>query len=63
LETKYGFQVRDLHLVVIHPENSFKNYEKIQMPVIQNEVKILLDDHLSKRKSNINTYFKKKSDK
>ena len=63
LETKYDFQVRDLHLVVIHPENSFKNYEKIQMPVIQNEVKILLDDHLSKRKSNINTYFKKKSDK
>ena len=33
------------------------------MPVIQNEIKILLDDHLSKRKSNINTYFKKKSDK
>ena len=60
LETKYGFQVKDLHLVVIHPENSFNNYEKIQLPFIQNDVKKLLDSHLMKTKSNIQNYFTKK---
>lgn len=35
LETKYGFTVKDLHLVVIHPDNEIKNYEKIELPFIQ----------------------------
>lgn len=35
LETKYGFTVKDLHLVVIHPENTIGTYEKIEMPFIQ----------------------------
>lgn len=61
LESKYGFEVRDLHLVVIHPENTFKNYEKIKVPFIQEDAKILLDNDLAKRKANIGTYFKKKS--
>lgn len=50
LETKYGLTVKDLHLVVIHPENSIQNYEKIQLPFIQNEVKILLEHHKQKNK-------------
>ena len=35
LESKYGFIVKDLHLVVIHPNNEIKNYEKIELPFIQ----------------------------
>ena len=35
LETKYGFTVKDLHLVVIHPENVCETYEKIEIPFIQ----------------------------
>lgn len=34
LEEKYGIKVKDLHLVVIHPENENKNYEKIKLPII-----------------------------
>jgi hypothetical protein len=48
LETKYGFQIKDLHLVVIHPENVCDNYEKIKLPFIQKDVKILLDHHLQR---------------
>jgi hypothetical protein len=62
LESKYGFQVKDLHLVVIHPDNSFQNYEKIKLPFIQNDVKTLLDAHLVKEKSNIKNYFSKKKE-
>ena len=32
LETKYQKKVKDLHLVVIHPDND--NYQKIQLPII-----------------------------
>lgn len=34
LESKYGFVVNDINLVVIHPENLTENYEKIQLPFI-----------------------------
>ena len=34
VESKYGFKVKDLHLVVIHPENELQNYEKIKVPII-----------------------------
>lgn len=34
LETKYDKIVRDLHLVVIHPENTCGNYEKIKLPIL-----------------------------
>lgn len=50
LESKYGLQVRDLHLVVIHPENETENYEKIKLPFIQKEVHILLDHFIKKSK-------------
>tara|TARA_Y100000389_G_scaffold153040_1_gene153164 strand:+ start:6029 stop:6844 length:816 start_codon:yes stop_codon:yes gene_type:complete len=34
LETNYGFTIKDIHLVVIHPENEIENYEKIKLPFI-----------------------------
>ena len=34
LESKYDKTVRDLHLVVIHPENNHGNYEKIKLPIL-----------------------------
>ena len=34
LESKYNKTVRDLHLVVIHPENKHGNYEKIKLPIL-----------------------------
>lgn len=43
LEEKYGFTVKDLHLVVIHPENS-DNYVKIQLPIMKNEMRELFDE-------------------
>ena len=42
LETKYDLKVKDLHLVVIHPENTCDNYEKMQCPFIQDDVRTLL---------------------
>ena len=43
LETKYDLIVRDLHLVVIHPENDTNNYEKIKLPIIPTkDIEILL---------------------
>jgi|TARA_B100001093_G_scaffold515379_1_gene591586 ATP-dependent exoDNAse (exonuclease V) beta subunit len=43
LETKYELSVRDLHLVVIHPENQTNNYEKIKLPIIPTtDIEILL---------------------
>lgn len=35
LETKYDLKVQDLHLVVIHPENDCKTYEKIMLPILK----------------------------
>ena len=34
LEKKYDKKVRDLHLVVIHPENECRTYEKIKLPIL-----------------------------
>lgn len=59
LETKYGFKVKDLHLVVIHPDNTCNNYEKINCPFIQDDVRCLLETHKANTMSKITTYFKK----
>lgn len=40
LETKYNFKIKDLFLVVMHPNK--KNYNKLECPNLQNEVEILL---------------------
>lgn len=34
LEKKYDKKVRDLHLVVIHPDNESGTYDKIKLPII-----------------------------
>jgi hypothetical protein len=34
LETKYDKTVRDLHLVVIHPDNECGNYELMKLPIL-----------------------------
>mgnify|MGYP006133564711 CR=1 FL=1 len=34
LEKKYDKVVRDLHLVVIHPDNKSNNYEKLKVPIL-----------------------------
>ena len=60
LESKYGFKVKDLHLVVIHPDNVSDNYEKIKLPFIQNEVVKLLKHYDTQSKSKINNFFQKK---
>ena len=54
LEDKYGYTVKDLHLVVIHPDNEINNYEKIKLPFVQNEVQLLL----KQKKTKISQYFK-----
>lgn len=44
LETKYGFKVKDLHLVVIHPDNVSENYEKIKLPHLkENDIMTILN--------------------
>ena len=61
LESKYGFKVKDLHLVVIHPDNVSDNYEKIKLPFIQDEVVKLLKHYDTQSKSKINNFFQKKN--
>ena len=43
LEQKYGFIVKDLHLVVIHPENA-ENYVKIKLPIMEKEIETIFMD-------------------
>lgn len=46
LESKYDLKVKDLHLVVIHPDNEGENYEKIKLPIIKKkEIEILLNNN------------------
>ena len=40
LEKNYGFKVRDLYLVQIHPENN--NYKKIKVPFLEEEIKNII---------------------
>ena len=43
LERKYGFKIKDLHLVVIHPDNA-DNYEKLTVPFLDKEITALFED-------------------
>ena len=47
LEHKYGKTVTDLYLVCLHPNNKYKNYERIQVPVLETEMKDLVNLRLS----------------
>jgi hypothetical protein len=54
LETKYGFKVEDLHIVVIHPENNFNTYEKFMLPILKETVilSLLSSDNQDKDNNN-----------
>jgi len=47
LEHKYGKQVTGLYLVCLHPDNAYKSYERIQVPVLEKEMKDLLELRLA----------------
>ena len=42
LEHKYGKKVTDLYLICLHPENVYKNYQRIKVPNLEKEMKDLL---------------------
>jgi len=43
LEEKYGKRVTDLYLVCLHPNNKNKNFQRIKVADLQNEVKALFE--------------------
>ena len=43
LEEKYGKQITDLYLVCLHPDNKNKNYQRIKVVDLQEEVKDLFN--------------------
>lgn len=47
LETKYGKKIKDLYLVRLHPDADEKNYELIELPILNTEIKDLLADRNS----------------
>jgi hypothetical protein len=44
LEEKYGQTVTGLYLVVIHPDNPYKTYDRIKVPVLEKEMQMLFDE-------------------
>ena len=45
IEKNYNKKIKDMYLVVLHPENKLQNYEKIKVVDMQSRVKKLLDSH------------------
>jgi len=43
LERKYGKTVKELYLVVLHPDNCHKTYEKVDIPIMSKEIIDLFD--------------------
>jgi outer membrane lipoprotein-sorting protein len=43
LEEKYGEKVKELYLVCLHPDNKNKNYQRISVVDLQEEVKELFN--------------------
>jgi ATP-dependent exoDNAse (exonuclease V) beta subunit len=43
LEHKYGKQVTGLYLVCLHPDNAYKTYDRIPVPVLSAEMNALLE--------------------
>lgn len=43
LENKYGQTVRDMFLIVCHPNNQNKNYQKYDIPEMQDDIKLLVN--------------------
>lgn len=47
LEHKYNKKVTGLYLVCIHPDNTYKTYQRIEVPFLENEMKDLIKLRLS----------------
>lgn len=43
LEDKYGKVIDKLYLVVLHPDNQYRNYERIEVPSLANELDNLFE--------------------
>lgn len=41
LEEKYGKRVTGLYLVCLHPDNPYKTYDRIEVPFLEKEMKVL----------------------
>lgn len=47
LEKKYEKKIKDLYLVRLHPDAEENNYELIELPNLQKEVKLLFEERIS----------------
>jgi hypothetical protein len=47
LEKNYGFKVKDLNLIILHPENKNNSFESIKVIDLSNEVKDLFEYRIS----------------
>lgn len=43
LEDKYGLTIVGLYLICLHPDNFPKNYERVEIPILHNEITELLE--------------------
>tara|TARA_B100000282_G_scaffold260843_1_gene209459 strand:- start:731 stop:1534 length:804 start_codon:yes stop_codon:yes gene_type:complete len=50
LESKYGKKITDLYLVCMHPDNKYKNYQRIKVPVLEEEMPELVKLRLTQVK-------------
>jgi len=50
LESKYNKKVTDLYLVCMHPDNKYKNYQRIKVPVLEEEMPDLVNLRLAQVK-------------
>lgn len=46
LEKSYGEKVDELYLVCLHPENKNKNYQRIKVPFLKNQVSELFEERI-----------------
>ena len=61
LEHKYDKKVTGLYLVCLHPDNSYKNYDRIEVPFLQNEMNDLINMRLAEVAENKNNKNNKKN--
>lgn len=50
LESKYGKTVKELYLVRLHPDAEEKNYELIELPILNTEINDLIEERKNKLK-------------
>lgn len=44
LEEKYGKKITGLYLVCLHPDNPYKTYDRIEVPFLEKEMRLLFDE-------------------